>query len=163
MIKAGVVERLLGELEGSPRVSIPDLSRKYSVPEGVVMEHLLGKGIAKVRRDCWDTVVERIRGWGRITLRVRNDWSVAELTLPSEAFVRTERELLAERDGVRCRVRYGSIAAVYLLEDIPGCEPTVTFCNKKGRCVFEVTIERSEAGARAFRETRGATCIGYFN
>ena len=156
-----VLDHLWRELEGSPLTPIPDLSRKYAVPEGMIFEHLRSKGVAKVRKDCWGRTLEGIRSWGTIRLRVRNDGAAVDLTVASDRLHWTETEITAEGEGLRLNVRFNSVAAIYFLEDFPGCMPTVVFCNKRGRCVLEVYVERSEHPLKQFRETRDATCVGY--
>ncbi len=155
-----VLDRLWRELEASPLLPIPELARKYAVPEGMIFEHLRSKGVAKVRKDCVDLVMERILDWGCIQLRIRNDWASVEFPVASDLLHRTERGLSMERDGVRLSIRFNSVAAIYFLEDVPSCPPTVVFCNKRGRCVFEVSVARARDPLRMFLQTRDSTCIG---
>jgi len=156
-----VLDRLWRELETAPLTPIHELARKYAVAEGMIFEHLRTRGVAKVRKDCVDLVVERIRGWGGVQLKVRNDWAAVEFSASSDLLRQSKRELLLERNGLRLTVRFNSVAAIYFLEDVPSCAPTVVFCNKRGRCVLEVSVARAKDPLRMFRETREATCIGY--
>lgn len=158
--QSAILDRLRLEFERQPQ-SIPELSRKYSIPEGLILEHLRGKGIAKVRTDCWDRVLQRIRDWGMITLRVRNDAGIAEATVISERLRRNERDLVAEQGGARLSIRWSSIAGIYFLEEVPGLELTVSFCNKRGRCIFEVCVPKLGTALEKFRQARDTTCIGY--
>lgn len=155
--KAGLLDRLRSDLEASPAATVPELSRKYAVPEATLFEQFRGKGAAKVRRDCWERLLRRIRDWGTITLRVRNDWAVAQVAMASESLHRTEHELSAVHAGTLLKLRFNTIDSIYFLEGVPGFEPTVAFCTRRGRCAFEV----SPATLNQFQEAREATCVGF--
>jgi len=109
--KTRVLDRLGSELQ-SGSVSISELTRKYSVTEGMIFEHFQGKGIAKVRSDCGGRVLDRIRDWGMITLRVRNDGAVVQVSLASDRLRRQDRHLVAEQGGAHVSVLYSGIATI---------------------------------------------------
>lgn len=159
--KAEFLNRLRSDLEAFPGVTLPELSRKYAVPERTLFEQFRGKGADKVRKDCWNRLLHRIRSWEMITLRVRNDWALAQVTMPPESLQQTGRELSAAGAGTLLTLRLNTIDSIYFLEGLPGFEPTVAFCTRRGRCAFEISPAATETSLRLFQETREATCVGF--
>jgi hypothetical protein len=151
-----LLKRVRQEITGRPGITLQELARKFTVPEGAILEALRDGAVQKVRRELRDALLAELPTWGLLRLQVRNDWAECEVACDG-------REVEVEKDGLilesvdrRLRVARSSIESMYFVEE--GGSQSLRVFNRRGRFVFQVGWPSTpEAGPR-FKETRARFC-----
>lgn len=151
-----LLERVREELRKAPGTPVPELARKFTVPEGTILETLRDEGVFKARRGTEHAILEELRSWGVARLRVRNDWAQAEVPCDLKDLELRENDLILTRSEAEVRVNYARVEAIYFVERAE--RPSVKFFNRRGRSIFEVILSPDSPSVARFKSAEKAYC-----
>ncbi len=151
-----LLKRVREELRQTPGVSLRELARKFSVPEGAILETFREKGVSKVRSDKKTALLEEIRTWGSNRLCVHNDWAEIEVAVDLKDLVSGPEGWALEMPHVRVEIDDARVDTIYFVEGPPPA--SLQFYNRRGRCIFRVVLRTDAALVDRFRAARETFC-----
>jgi putative heme iron utilization protein len=134
--KERLLDRVRDELLRQPGASVRDLARKFSTPEAMILEALRDGTVRKVKPGLRDGVLDELRTWGTVRVRVHNDWAEAELDLEASSLSLADGQIVFAGGGSRIQAASAAVDAVYFVSR--GRGGAVQFFNRRGRFIFDV-------------------------
>lgn len=142
-----LVLRIREELARTPDALIQDLARKFSVPEGAILEAMRDGAVRKVRRERLEAFVKELFSWSETRVRLRNDWAECEVICDLRTPFANPREIVAQAGAWRLRLSLNAIESAYFVEE--RAERSVRFYSRRERFIFEVTPLLADVFKRA--------------
>jgi putative heme degradation protein len=145
--------RVRKELADHPGSIVQDVARKFTIPEGSILEALRDGIVQKVRREQRASFLRALSLCGPRRFQVRNDWATCEISGDGAALEIREADLIFVANDRRLQVARKAIESVYFVEEAQ--TRTIRFFNRRGRFIFQVVWDGAVA---LFEEMRRQHC-----